>query len=131
MKTEDLDIQMTLPERCDLACQILGRLNVFSADVADVVGVGGVSGLTEIEALYKRLSANDGLTELSFGDVRLTRRGVQDGVYYLEALVKAWHATYDELLTPDQKDEAYAIHKDGYDVFVSGGYRTRSGGGGK
>ena len=131
MTTEDLDVQMTRLERCNLACQILERLSAFSADVEGVVGAAGSDGLAEIAALYGRLTANDGLTEMSANEVLLTRRGIQDGVYYLEALVLAWHKQFDGLLSSEQKDEAYAIHKDGYDVFVSGGYRTRSGGGGK
>lgn len=129
--TEDLNIQMTLPERCDLACQILARLSAFSAGAEGVVGVEGTEGLTEIAALYSRLAANEGLIVQSANEVLLARHGVQDGVYYLDALVQAWHKRYDSLLSPEQKDEAYAIHKDGYGVFVSGGHQTRSGGGGK
>jgi hypothetical protein len=131
MTPEDIDIQMTRAERRTLACQILERLSAFSADVEGVVGAAGAGGLAEITALYGRLTANDGLTEVPVSEVLLTRRGMQDGIYYLEAIVKAWHKLFDDLLSPEKKDEAYAIHKDGYDVFVSGGYQTRSGGGGK
>lgn len=130
---EDDIVEMTRIERQVSAADIVERMGAFAVVATPQVGQDGLDGLNEIAALFRRLAWNEGLVAAQAGvrQPSFTRADIQGGVHYLEALVLAWHKEFDAMLTPEQKTEAYAIHAAGYDVFVSGGYSTRSGGGGK
>lgn len=127
---EDKIVEMTFIDRQVSAGDILERMAAFAVVATPQVGQDGLDGLNEIAALFRRLAWNEGLVLAQSGvrEPSFTRLDIQSGVRYLESLVLAWHKEFDELLTPEQKTEAYAIHAVGYDVFVSNGYSTRSGG---
>jgi len=120
----DKDVQLTRGARASLYEQIISRLRPFAAGVVNLLPDDQIMALEAIEKAFTLFAGSEGFAP----GVEMTRASVQTHVYDLETVVKNWHTANDGLLSVDQKTKAYAIHALGYDLVVSGGYATHSGG---